>query len=54
MATQYSFDNMYSTPESEYHAEELKKRLQYSMANFAQLRFKRAMKLRMQLLETEE
>ena len=53
MATQYSY-NEYSTPEYEYHAEELKKRLLCSMANFAQLRFKRAVQMRMTLPENEE
>ena len=51
MATQFSFNEALSTPESEYHAEELKKRLQFSMANFAQIRFKRSMQMRMVLID---
>ena len=51
MATQYAYDNMYSSPEFEYQAEELKKRLKYSMANFAQVRFMRSMKMQMSLTQ---
>ncbi len=47
MATQYSYENMYGSPEFEYQAEELRKRLQYTVANFAQIRFRREMKARM-------
>jgi hypothetical protein len=54
MTTQYSYNELYSTPESEYHADELKKRLHGSLANFAQIRFKRAMRLRMALLENQD
>ena len=54
MTPNYSYDDENSAAKIEYQAEELSKKLRYSMANFAQLRFKRAMKLRMQLLETEE
>jgi len=54
MATQYSYEDMYSSPEIEYQAEELKKRLKYSMANFAQVRFRRAMKMQMALIEDAE
>ena len=53
MTSQYSFNDEYSTPEVEYKVEELQKRLQYSMANFAQVRFKRAMKMRMLLYDKE-
>ena len=54
MATQYSYAENYTTPEFEYQAEELKKRLQYSMANFAQIRFKRAMQMRLSIVENQE
>ena len=54
MATQYSYNELYSIPESEYHAEELQKRLQFSMANFAQIRFKRSMQMRMTLISDEK
>ena len=53
MATQYSYDDLYSTPQFEYKAEELKKKLQFSMANFAQLRFKRAVQMRLAMDEDE-
>ena len=51
MATQYSYGEAHSTPETEYQAEQLQKRLMYKMANFAQIRFKRAMQLRMSVTE---
>lgn len=47
MVTQYSYENIYNTPEIEYQAEELQKRLKYSVANFAKVRFMRSMKMRM-------
>ena len=50
MATQHSFKNGFICPEFEYQVEELKKRLQYSVANFAQLRFKRAIQMRMSVV----
>ncbi len=53
MANQYSINNNYSLPEIEYQAEELRKRLLFSMANFAQVRFLRAVKRRMAGGETE-
>ena len=53
MATQYSY-NDYLKPEFEYQAEELQKRLQFSMANFAQLRFKRAMQMRLAVVENNK
>ena len=51
MATQYSYSEAYLTPESEFRAEELKKRMMSEMANFAQIRFKRSMQLMMSILE---
>ena len=47
MATQYSYENISSTAEFEYQAEELRKRMQYAKANFAYIKFKRAMQSRM-------
>ena len=44
MTTQYAY-NTYATPELEYQAEELQKRLKCSMANFAQERFKHSVKM---------
>ena len=52
MATQYSYENMYSTPEFEFQVEEMRKRLKSKVANFAQVRFRCAMK--MQLPQTEQ
>ena len=54
MATHYSYEDMYSSPEVEYQAEELSKRLKFSMANFAQARFKRAMMMQMSLIKDAE
>ena len=51
MATQYSYQDTFFSPESEYHAEQLKKRLQYQMANFAKIRFKRLVQMRMSPIE---
>ena len=50
MSTQYSYSEAL-TPEFEYHAEEIKKRMLFQMANFAQVRFKRSMQFRMTLNE---
>lgn len=52
MAIQYAYENLLDAPEFEYQAEELKKKLQSAMANFAQIRFKRAMKARISLTQT--
>ena len=54
MATQYAYENMYSSPEFEYQAEELSKRLKFSMANFAKVRFIRSMKMQMSMIETND
>ena len=51
MTPNYSYDDENSAAKIEYQAEELSKKLRYSMANFAQLRFKRAMQFRMSLYE---
>ena len=47
MAAQYSMNLNFVIPEMEYQAEELRKRLLFSMANFAQVRFLSAVKKRM-------
>ncbi len=52
MANQNSLKGDYISPELDYRAEELQKKLRYSMANFAQIRFKRAIKLRISLEES--
>ena len=47
MAMQYTNNEAYSLPEIEYRAELLRKKLLYSMANFAQVKFHWAMRARM-------
>jgi len=49
MTQNYSYDDENSNARIEYRAEELSKRLRFSMANFAQLRFIRAMQSRISL-----
>ena len=45
-------ENKYITlPEADYQAEELQKKLKYSMANFAQVRFKHYMKMRLTVVQ---
>ena len=51
MASQYSYSEAYNSPENEYYSEQLEKRLRYSMANFALIKFKRYMQHRMSMLE---
>jgi len=53
MTPNYSYDEENSAAKFEYQAEELSKKLRFSMANFAQLRFKRAMQFRMSLYEND-
>ena len=50
MATQLSYEENFFTPEFEYQVEEMKKRLYGSLANFAQIRFKRAVQMRMSVV----
>ena len=50
MATQLSCEKNYFAPEFEFQVEELKKRLHGTVANFAQIRFKRAMQMRMSVV----
>ena len=47
MSIQYACENMFLSPEFEYKAEELKKKMQCTMANFAQIRFRKAMQARL-------
>ena len=54
MATQFSYREDYLTPETEYRAEELKKQLQYQLANFSPIRFKKAVQMRMSLPENNK
>ncbi len=49
MTQNFSYDDENSYAKIEYLAEELSKRLRFSMANFAQLKFKRAMQYRISL-----
>ncbi len=49
MAANYSYDEDNSAAKFEFQAEELRKRLQFSMANFALLKFKRSMQMQMKL-----
>ena len=51
MTAQYEYNDSFSAPELEYKVQELQKKLKYSMANFAQVRFKRAIKMRTSLDE---
>ena len=45
-------ENMYmSVPDSDYHAEMLEKKLKCTLANFAQVRFKHYMKMRISLAQ---
>ena len=53
MATQYAFNPDFLTPEFEFQAEELKKKLRFSLANFAQIRFKRSVQMRMSALNND-
>ncbi len=43
MATQYSYDELFNSPEFEFQVEELRKRLRAEKANYAYLKFKRSM-----------
>ena len=49
MATQYSY-NWYDTPEFEYQVEELQKRLRNEKANYAYIKFRRSMEIRLSLV----
>ena len=53
MNSQYAYVNTYTIPEIEYQAEELSKRLKYSMANFANMRFICSVKMRMNVVDKE-
>ena len=50
MSAQHSFNPDFFNPEVDFKVEELQRRLQFSLANFAQIRFKRLMQLRMEAL----
>ena len=50
MATQLSCENLYFNPEFEYQVEEMRKRLHDSVANIAQIRFKKAIQKRMSVV----
>ena len=47
MATPHTTQELYNIPKFEFLVEERVKKLQYSLANFAQLRFKRAVQMRL-------
>ena len=53
MNSQYAYENTYSIPEIEFQAEELSKRLKYSMANFANMKFICSVKMRMAIVDKE-
>ena len=50
MAIIFDITNELNNTETEFKLDEMKKKLQYSMANFAQIKYKRAMESRMTVL----
>ena len=54
MATQLSCDNLYFNPEFEYQVEEMKKRLHDTVANIAQIRFRKAIQQRMSVVNERD
>ena len=50
MATQYSYDDLFNSPEFEYQVEELRKRLRGEKANYAYLKFRRSMERRLSIV----
>ena len=54
MATQYSFKETFTSPEFEYQVEELRKKLHGSVANFAQIRYRKSMQMRMSIVNGEK
>ncbi len=54
MTSQNVDEKSYFAPECDYQAEELSKRLKFSMANFGQQRFIRSMKMQMELVSRNE